>query len=329
MKIAIVGCTGLVGSEILKVLSELKLPITKLIPVASSKSIGKEIVFNNSILEVIGIQDAIKQKPNMAIFSAGGEISKKWANKFTEVGTTVIDNSSAWRMEKEIPLIVPEINGGILTRNDKIISNPNCSTIQLVLALKNIHKHYGIKRLVISTYQSVTGTGSNAVKQLKAERKGIDHEKIYPYKIDLNCFPHGGDFLENGYTSEEMKLLNETRKIFNDEEIHVSATVVRIPVIGGHSEAVNIETKKSFSLPNVIELIRCTDGIVIQDDPKNNIYPMPITAHEKNEVFVGRIRRDNSIENGIDMWIVADNLRKGAATNAVQIASYIIQNKLI
>ena len=329
MKIAIVGCTGLVGSEILKVLSELKLPITKLIPVASSKSIGKEVIFNNSTLEVIGIQDAIKLKPNIAIFSAGGEISKKWANKFTELGTTVIDNSSAWRMKKEIPLIVPEINGGILTRNDKIISNPNCSTIQLVLALKNIHKHYGIKRLVISTYQSVTGTGSDAVKQLKGEREGIDHFKTYPHKIDLNCFPHGGDFLENGYTSEEMKLLNETRKIFNDVEILVTATVVRVPVIGGHSEAVNIETKKSFSLTDVIELIHCTDGVVIQDDPKNNIYPMPITAHEKNEVFVGRIRRDNSIENGLDMWVVADNLRKGAATNAVQIASYIIENKLI
>ena len=329
MKIAIVGCTGLVGSEILKVLSELKLPLTKLLPVASSKSIGREVVFNNSKLEVIGIQDAIKQNPDIAIFSAGGEISKKWAKKFAEMGTTVIDNSSAWRMEKEIPLIVPEINGRILTRNDKIISNPNCSTIQLVLALKNIHKHYGIKRLVISTYQSVTGTGSNAVKQLMGEREGIDHNKIYPHKIDLNCFPHGGDFLENGYTSEEMKLLNETRKIFNDDKIQVSATVVRIPVIGGHSEAVNVETKKSFSLPELTELIGCTEGVVVQDDPENNLYPMPITAQNKNEVFVGRIRRDNSIENGLDMWIVADNLRKGAATNAVQIAAYLIQNKLI
>ena len=329
MKIAIVGCTGLVGSEILKVLSELKLPLTKLLPVASSKSIGREVVFNNSKLEVIGIQDAIKQNPNIAIFSAGGEISKKWAKKFAEMGTTVIDNSSAWRMEKEIPLIVPEINGRILTRNDKIISNPNCSTIQLVLALKNIHKHYGIKRLVISTYQSVTGTGRNAVKQLMGEREGIDHNKIYPHKIDLNCFPHGGDFLENGYTSEEMKLLNETRKIFNDDKIQVSATVVRIPVIGGHSEAVNVETKKSFSLSELTELIGFTEGVVVQDDPENNLYPMPITAQNKNEVFVGRIRRDNSIENGLDMWIVADNLRKGAATNAVQIAAYLIQNKLI
>ena len=329
MKIAIVGCTGLVGSEILKVLSELKLPLTNLLPVASSKSIGKEVVFNNSKLEVIGIQDAIKQNPNIAIFSAGGEISKKWAKKFAEMGTTVIDNSSAWRMEKEIPLIVPEINGRILTRNDKIISNPNCSTIQLVLALKNIHKHYGIKRLVISTYQSVTGTGSNAVKQLMGEREGIDDNKIYPHKIDLNCFPHGGDFLENGYTSEEMKLLNETRKIFNDDKIQVSATVVRIPVIGGHSEAVNVETKKSFSLSELTELIGFTEGVVVQDDPENNLYPMPITAQNKNEVFVGRIRRDNSIENGLDMWIVADNLRKGAATNAVQIAAYLIQNKLI
>lgn len=329
MKIAIVGCTGLVGSEILEVLSELKLPQTKLLPVASSKSIGREVVFNNSKLEVIGIQDAIKQNPDIAIFSAGGEISKKWAKKFVEMGTTVIDNSSAWRMEKEIPLIVPEINGRILTRNDKIISNPNCSTIQLVLALKNIHKHYGIKRLVISTYQSVTGTGSNAVKQLMGEREGIDHNKIYPHKIDLNCFPHGGDFLENGYTSEEMKLLNETRKIFNDDKIQVSATVVRIPVIGGHSEAVNVETKKSFSLSELTELISCTEGVVVQDDPENNLYPMPITAQNKNEVFVGRIRRDNSIENGLDMWIVADNLRKGAATNAVQIVAYLIQNKLI
>ena len=329
MKIAIVGCTGLVGSEILKVLSELKLPITKLLPVASIKSIGKEVFFNNSKLKVIGIQDAIKQNPDMAIFSAGGEISKKWAKKFAEMGTTVIDNSSAWRMDKEIPLIVPEINGRILTRNDKIISNPNCSTIQLVLALKNIHKHYGIKRMVISTYQSVTGTGSNAVKQLIGEREGNNHNKIYPHKIDLNCFPHGGEFLENGYTSEEMKLLNETRKIFNDEKIQVSATVVRVPVIGGHSEAVNLETRKSFSLSELTELIGCTEGVVVQDDPKNNLYPMPITAHNKNEVFVGRIRRDNSIENGLNMWIVADNLRKGAATNAVQIAAYLIHNKMI
>ena len=329
MKIAIVGCTGLVGSEILKVLSELKLPITKLLPVASIKSIGKEVFFNNSKLKVIGIQDAIKQNPDMAIFSAGGEISKKWAKKFAEMGTTVIDNSSAWRMDKEIPLIVPEINGRILTRNDKIISNPNCSTIQLVLALKNIHKHYGIKRMVISTYQSVTGTGSNAVKQLIGEREGNNHNKIYPHKIDLNCFPHGGKFLENGYTSEEMKLLNETRKIFNDEKIQVSATVVRVPVIGGHSEAVNLETRKSFSLSELTELIGCTEGVVVQDDPKNNLYPMPITAHNKNEVFVGRIRRDNSIENGLNMWIVADNLRKGAATNAVQIAAYLIHNKMI
>ncbi len=329
MKIAIVGCTGLVGSVVLKVLSEFKLPFSTLLPVASSKSIGKEIIFHNSKLGIIGIQDAINQKPNIAIFCAGGETSKKWAKKFTEVGTTVIDNSSAWRMDKEIPLIVPEINGGILKRNDKLISNPNCSTIQLVLTLRNVHKNYGLKRLVISTYQSVTGTGADAVQQMEGERKGLNHKKVYPYQIDLNCFPHGGEFLENGYTSEEMKLVNETRKIFNDEKIQVSATVVRIPVIGGHSEAVNVETEKSFSLPELIDFMKNTEGVIIQDDPKNNIYPMPITAHEKNEVFVGRIRRDDTIENGFNLWIVADNLRKGAATNAVQIASYLMQNKLV
>ena len=329
MKIAIVGCTGLVGSVILKVLRELKLPITSLLPVASEKSIGKEIWFNNQSIKIIGIEEALQEKPAMAIFSAGGTISRKWAKTFAENGITVIDNSSAWRMDEDVPLVVPEINGHLLTPNDKIIANPNCSTIQMVLALKNIYEKFGLKRIVVSTYQSVSGTGAAAVEQMNNERKGNFNKKVYPYQIDLNCFPHGGDFLPNGYTSEELKLVNETRKIFNDETIQVSATVVRIPVIGGHSEAVNVETHKPFKMEEIKDALINTNGIVIQDLPDENLYPMPLTAHEKNEVFVGRIRRDDTIENGFNIWIVADNLRKGAATNAVQIAAHLIENNLV
>ncbi len=329
MKIAIVGCTGLVGSVILKVLRELKLPITSLFPVASEKSIGKEIWFNNQSIKIIGIEEALQEKPAMAIFSAGGTISRKWAKTFAENGITVIDNSSAWRMDQDVPLVVPEINGHLLTPNDKIIANPNCSTIQMVLALKNIYEKFGLKRIVVSTYQSVSGTGAAAVEQMNNERKDNFNNKVYPHQIDLNCFPHGGDFLPNGYTSEELKLVNETRKIFNDETIQVSATVVRIPVIGGHSEAVNVETHKPFNMEEIKDALINTNGIVIQDLPDENLYPMPLTAHEKNEVFVGRIRRDDTIENGFNIWIVADNLRKGAATNAVQIAAHLIENNLV
>ena len=329
MKIAIVGCTGLVGSVILKVLRELKLPITSLLPVASEKSIGKEISFNNQSIKIIGIEEALQEKPAMAIFSAGGTISRKWAKTFAENGITVIDNSSAWRMDEDVPLVVPEINGHLLTPNDKIIANPNCSTIQMVLALKNIYEKFGLKRIVVSTYQSVSGTGAAAVEQMNNERKDNFNNKVYPHQIDMNCFPHGGDFLPNGYTSEELKLVNETRKIFNDETIQVSATVVRIPVIGGHSEAVNVETHKPFKMEEIQDALINTNGIVIQDLPDENLYPMPLTAHEKNEVFVGRIRRDDTIENGFNLWIVADNLRKGAATNAVQIAAHLIENNLV
>ena len=329
MKLAVVGCTGLVGSVILKVLSELSLPISELILVASTKSIGKSILFNKKQHEIESIESALSKKPSIAIFCAGGELSKKWAVKFAENGTTVIDNSSAWRMENDIPLIVPEINGCVLTQNNKIIANPNCSTIQMVLALKEIHQRFKIKRLVISTYQSVTGTGVAAVEQLMNERKGIDTDMVYPHKIDQNCFPHGGDFLEDGYTTEEVKLENETKKIFNDNTIKVTATVVRIPVIGGHSEAVNVETIKPFEMADIHRALKETNGVIVKDNNAEFDYPMPINVHEKNEVFVGRIRRDNTVDNGINLWIVADNLRKGAATNAVQIAEYLIDNKLV
>ena len=329
MKIAIVGCTGLVGSVILKVLRELKLPITSLLPVASEKSIGKEIWFKDKSIKIIGIEEVLQEKPAIAIFSAGGTISRKWAKTFAENGITVIDNSSTWRMDEDVPLIVPEINGHLLKPNEKIIANPNCSTIQMVLALKNIYAKFGLKRIVVYTYQSVSGTGTAAVEQMNNERKDNFNKKVYPYQIDLNCFPHGGDFLPNGYTSEELKLVNETRKIFNDKTIQVSATVVRIPVIGGHSEAVNVETHKPFNMKEIKDALINTNGIVIQDLPDENLYPMPVTAHEKNEVFVGRIRRDDTIENGFNLWIVADNLRKGAATNAVQIAAHLIENKLV
>ncbi|MCI5057018.1 MAG: aspartate-semialdehyde dehydrogenase [Flavobacteriales bacterium] len=329
MKLAIVGATGLVGTMMIKILEERKFKVDELIPVASPKSIGKEIAFDGKKFQVVGIEQAIALKPDIAIFSAGGSTSLEWAPKFAEIGCTVIDNSSAWRMKEGYPLIVPEINAQLLNKSHKIIANPNCSTIQMVLALSGLQTEYGIKRIVVSTYQSVTGTGVKAVEQLENERNGKEGEKVYPHPIDKNCLPHGGDFDENGYTSEELKLLNETRKIFADQSINVTATVVRVPVIGGHSEAVNVELKSDFQLNKVKELIDKTPGVVIQDDPKNNLYPMPLNAHDKDDVFVGRIRKDPSQPNTLDMWVVSDNLRKGAATNAVQIAEYLVTNNLV
>ena len=329
MKIAVVGATGLVGTVMLKMLTERNFPFTEVLAVASEKSIGKKIEFNNSEIEVIGIKQAITLKPDIAIFSAGGSTSLRWAPEFAKVGTTVIDNSSAWRMHHDIKLVVPEINASELSREDKIIANPNCSTIQMVLALAPLHKKYKIKRLVVSTYQSVTGTGVKAVNQLENERKGIEGEMAYPHPIDLNCIPHGGDFDETGYTSEETKLVNETRKILGDQSINVTATVVRIPVYGGHSEAVNVEFENDFDITEVKKLLSEFSGITIQDDPKNNVYPMPKYAQGKDDVFVGRIRRDLSQPKSLDMWIVSDNLRKGAATNAIQIAEYLVENNLV
>jgi aspartate-semialdehyde dehydrogenase len=319
----------MVGSVMLRVLEERNLPITELLLVASERNIGKTIQYKGENISIIGLEKALEKNPHIAIFSAGGELSKKWAPTFAEKGTVVIDNSSVWRMDTTKKLIVPEINAKEITENDKIIANPNCSTIQMVLALKAIHENYRIKRLVISTYQSVTGTGVAAVEQMNNERAGKPVEKVYPYTIDLNCFPHGGDFMDNGYSSEEMKLVNETRKILNDPSIQITATVVRIPVMGGHSEAINVELHEDFDLESVKKEIGETPGILIQDDTKNNLYPMPLTAHEKDEVFVGRLRRDHSVPYGLDMWVVADNLRKGAATNAIQIAEYMLEKELI
>ncbi|MFA6923823.1 MAG: aspartate-semialdehyde dehydrogenase [Bacteroidales bacterium] len=329
MKVAIVGATGLVGNVMLKVLEERNFPVSEFFAVASEKSIGKIVKFNGKEYKVISIEEAIAKKPDIAIFSAGGATSKQFAPKFAEAGTTVIDNSSAWRMFENISLVVPEVNADVLTKNDKIIANPNCSTIQLVVVLAPLHKKYKIKRLVISTYQSVTGTGIKAVKQLENERKGIKGEMAYPHQIDMNCFPHGGDFLENGSTTEEIKLLNETRKILRDNSLQITSTVVRIPVVGGHSEAVNIEFQNDFDLNDVKNILSKSLGIIVQDEPSKNIYPMPLSAHEKNEVFVGRIRRDESQPSSLNLWIVSDNLRKGAATNAIQIAEYLVKNKLV
>ena len=329
MKLAIVGCTGLVGNEVLNVLIELSVPITELILVASKKNIGKKVPFKTKKIKVVGIQEAIDKVPEIAIFCAGSEVSKKWAQKFVDSGTSVIDNSSFFRMEENIPLIVPEVNGNVLKKSNKIIANPNCSTIQMVVALNDIYKKFGLKRLVISTYQSVSGTGQAAVKQMMDERQGLQPERVYPYQIDQNCFPHGGDFLENGYTTEELKLINETCKIFNDYSIKITATVVRIPVVGGHSESINVETHKPFQIEEIKKTLSDTAGVKVQDNPSKFDYPMPITAHKKNDVFVGRIRKDETVENGLNIWIVADNLRKGAATNAVQIADYIFKKNLL
>jgi len=329
MKVAVVGATGLVGSIMLKVLEERNFPVTELIPVASQKSVGKELTFKGKSYKVVGMLDAINKKPNVALFSAGASTSKEWAPKFAEAGTFVIDNSSAWRMDSTKKLVVPEINAHLLTKDDKIIANPNCSTIQLVVALNPLHQKYKIKRIVVSTYQSVTGTGVKAVEQLMNERQGKETKMAYPHPIDMNCFPHGGDFLENGYTTEEQKLIDETRKIIGDNSILVSPTVVRIPVVGGHSEAVNIEFENSFELNDIIELLKNSEGITLQDDPSKNIYPMPKYAEGQNDVFVGRIRKDDSVKNGLNLWVVSDNLRKGAATNTIQIAEYLIAKKII
>ena len=323
MKIALVGATGLVDGVMRKVLEERGFDQYDFIPAASARSIGREIEFAGKTFRMVSVEDAIAAAPDIAIFSAGSGPSLQYAPQFAAKGTVVIDNSSAWRSDPEIPLVVPEINGDVIKSTDKIIANPNCSTIQMVMALCPLHKRYGIKRLVISTYQSVTGTGMKAVNQLMKERAGESCEKAYPYPIDMNLFPHGGTFEDNGYTTEEIKLVNETRKILRDNNIQVTATVVRVPVTGGHSEAVNVEFCQEFDLDEVYDLLRNMPGLVVQDDPENNVYPMPMWAQDKNEVFVGRVRRDFSQPQTLNLWVVGDNLRKGAATNAVQIAELV------
>jgi aspartate-semialdehyde dehydrogenase len=329
MKIAVVGATGLVGTKMLEILEERNFPLTELIPVASEKSIGKEIKFKGKSFKIVSMQDAVNLKPSIAIFSAGGSTSLEWAPKFAEQGTVVIDNSSAWRMAENVPLVVPEVNANVLTKNDKIIANPNCSTIQMVVALKPLHDRYKIKRVVVSTYQSVTGTGKKAVDQMMNERQGIQGENAYPYNIDMNLLPHIDVFMDNFYTKEEMKMVNETKKILGDDSVLVSATAVRVPVMGGHSESVNIEFENDYDLNELIDLLKKSPGIVVQNDVANLEYPMPLNAHNKDEVFVGRIRRDETQKNTLNCWIVSDNLRKGAATNAIQIAEYLIENNLI
>ncbi len=329
MKVAIIGVTGMVGREMLKVLDERNFPFEELILVASEKSVGQKISFKGKEYSVITISEAIKRKPSIALFSAGSNVSLEYAPKFAEAGTTVIDNSSAWRMHPEKKLIVPEINGQVLTVTDKIIANPNCSTIQLVMVLNPLHKKYQIKRIVVSTYQSVSGTGKAAVNQLMNERNNVKGEMAYPYQIDLNCLPQVDVFLESGYTKEEMKMVNETKKIMMDNSIALTSTCVRVPVMGGHSEAVNITFEKDFDLTEVRKILSNTSGVTVQDDIVNKIYPMPVNAHGKDDVFVGRIRRDESLANSLNCWIVSDNLRKGAATNAVQIAEYLVSHKLV
>ncbi|MFB9055116.1 aspartate-semialdehyde dehydrogenase [Mariniflexile ostreae] len=329
MKIAVVGATGMVGEVMLKVLEERNFPLTELLLVASERSVGKKMTYKNKEYTIIGLAEAVAAKPQIAILSAGGETSLEWAPKFAEVGTTVIDNSSAWRMDPTKKLVVPEINANELTKEDKIIANPNCSTIQMVMALAPLHKKYKMKRVVVSTYQSVSGTGVKAVKQLENEIAGIKGEMAYPYPIGRNALPHCDVFLENGYTKEEMKLAQEPQKIFNDKTFSITATAVRIPTSGGHSEAVNVQFEKDFDLADVRKLLNETSGVVVQDNTDTNTYPMPIYAHDKDDVFVGRIRRDESQPNTLNMWIVADNLRKGAATNTIQIAEYLIENHLV
>jgi aspartate-semialdehyde dehydrogenase len=328
MKVAVVGATGLVGTKMIQVLEERNFPVTELIPVASEKSVGKEISFKGKTFKVVSMQTAIDMKPNVALFSAGGSTSLEWAPKFAEAGITVIDNSSAWRMDPTKKLVVPEINAAELTATDKIIANPNCSTIQMVVALNPLHKKYNIQRIVVSTYQSVTGTGVKAVDQLMNERKGIKGEMAYAYPIDLNVIPQIDVFTDNGYTKEEMKMVNETKKIM-DPNIRVTATTVRIPVMGGHSESVNVEFATDFEMNEVRNILQNAPGVILVDDVKNLKYPMPMDAHDKDEVLVGRLRRDETQANTLNMWIVADNLRKGAATNAVQIAEYLVGKKLI
>jgi len=329
MKVAVVGATGMVGQVMLKVLEERDFPVDELIPVGSDKSIGKEIYFRGKPYKCVSMSDAVSMKPEIAIFSAGGTPSLEWAPKFAAAGTTVIDNSSAWRMDATKKLVVPEINAHVLTKEDKIIANPNCSTIQMVMVLNPLHKKYNIKRVVVSTYQSVSGTGKKAVDQMYNERNGVQGEMAYKYQIDMNVLPQIDVFLDNGYTKEEMKMLNETRKIMGDDSIRLTATTVRVPVKGGHSEAVNIEFTKDYTIDDIRSILKDTKGVVLQDDVSNQHYPMPLFAEGKDDVFVGRIRRDESQANTVNMWIVADNLRKGAATNAVQIAEYLVKNKLV
>ena len=329
MKVAVVGATGLVGTKMLQVLAERNFPVTELVPVASERSVGKEVEFKGAKYKVVSMTDAIAAKPAVAIFSAGGSTSLEWAPKFAEAGITVIDNSSAWRMDPTKKLVVPEINADALTAEDKIIANPNCSTIQMVVALNPLHKKYVIKRIVVSTYQSVTGTGVKAVDQLMNERKGVEGDMAYKYPIDLNVIPQIDVFLDNGYTKEEMKMVKETNKIMRDDTIRVTATTVRIPVVGGHSESVNVEFENDFDLAEVKNILSNSPGVIVQDDPANQLYPMPLWAHEKDEVFVGRLRRDETQPNTLNMWIVSDNLRKGAATNAIQIAEYLMSVNLL
>lgn len=329
MKIAVVGATGLVGTKMLEVLSERNFPLTELIPVASEKSVGQKVTYKGKDYSVVGMQTAIDMKPAIALFSAGGSTSLEWAEKFAAVGTTVIDNSSAWRMDPTKKLVVPEVNANVLTATDKIIANPNCSTIQMVVVLKPLHEKYKIKRVVVSTYQSVTGTGKKAVDQLMAERQGHTAEKAYPYPIDLNLLPHIDVFMDNGYTKEEMKMVNETKKIMGDDTIQLTATAVRVPVMGGHSESLNIAFENDFDLNEVVSILQNTKGVIVQNDVSKLEYPMPLNAHNKDEVFVGRIRRDESQAKTLNCWIVADNLRKGAATNAVQIAEYLKEKGLV
>ena len=335
MKIAVVGATGLVGTKMLQVLAERRFPVTELIPVASARSEGKEITFAGKNYKVVSMEAAIAARPSIAIFSAGGSTSLEWAPKFAAAGITVIDNSSAWRMDPDKPLVVPELNADIITKNDRIIANPNCSTIQMVVALQPLYKRYGIRRIVVSTYQSVTGTGVIAVDQLTGERRKqvlgeqLDYPMAYRDPIDLNAIPQIDVFLDNGYTKEEMKMVNETRKIMRDDSISVTATTVRIPVMGGHSESVNVEFHHEYELSEVRSLLANAPGVVVVDDTTNQLYPMPMTVHERDEVFVGRLRRDESQPNTLNMWVVSDNLRKGAATNAIQIAEYLLENKLV
>lgn len=329
MKVAVVGATGLVGTKMLQVLAERNFPVTELVPVASERSVGKEIEFKGKKYKVVSMSDAIAAKPAVALFSAGGGTSLEWAPKFAEAGITVIDNSSAWRMDATKKLVVPEINADALTKDDKIIANPNCSTIQMVVALNPLHKKYGIKRIVVSTYQSVTGTGVKAVTQLMNERNGVQGEMAYKYPIDMNAIPQIDVFLDNGYTKEEMKMVLETKKIMRDDNIRVTATTVRIPVMGGHSESANVEFASDFDLSDIKSLLSAAPGVVVVDDTANAKYPMPMDAHEKDEVFVGRLRRDETQPNTLNMWIVSDNLRKGAATNAVQIAEYLLKQGLL
>ena len=322
------GATGMVGRAMIKVLEERNFPVTRLIPAASVKSVGKEVIFRGKPVRVVSVMEAVEAKPDFAIFSAGGAASKEWAPVFAENGTVVIDNSAAWRMESGIPLIVPEINSDVIKRGDRIIANPNCSTIQMVMALAPLHEAYRIKRVVVATYQSVTGTGVKAVTQMENERQGIKGEMAYPHQIDMNCFPFGGSWLPSGYTTEEQKLVDETRKILRDKTIQLTATVVRIPVVGGHSEAVNIEFEKEYDLDDVRNLLTNFPGVVVFDNPSEHKYPMPILAHNRDEVFVGRLRSDFSKEKCLNLWVVSDNIRKGAATNAIQIAEYMLENKL-